>query len=1459
MKMQIHKIFFILILILILLPGLSFCQRYSIFNIPASITKPCWVDKVNWNAPNVFKIDSLIKTCNAEAVADKEEKEEPYRVAYIRWLKQNEVFIRPDGRVVINRDSASKLIKEAIDNQNAFRQSGNHRVAGTASWTVLGPVRTYNSGNLRNWQANIYSLAIAPTDNNVLYCGSETGIIFKSTDKGLNWTSVNDALLNSAVEGIAISPSDANTVFCYSGGMLKTTNGGSTWSLLSGYTAGWVNRTLINPSTGRILTASSNGIYYSDNGGTNWTKATTDIAPGVEVYDIAFHPFNPTIVYAVSATSSTGNPMLMYRSINGGNSFSSVSLPAGTFCSGARLAVSQANSAYVYCLTLQSDFPKLLVSIDSGLTWSARTTFTGTGLVGSNVNNGMSNGQGFYDQAIMVSPSNINHVIIGTTSAFKSTDGGYNFSAIGGYMGSFPLHPDIQAMAASGSDSYIATDGGITYSTDFFSSTSNAFPRINGLTASDNWGFGQGWSEDIVVGGRYHNGNAAVYEGYGVGNAYQIGGGEDATGHVFQIPGWSRITGFRDLGSTLKIIPSSVSGSVTNAPFTNSVWPSDDYYGLFSSKLLQDPRYANVIYVGKDSAIWKSENYGQSYSVLKHFGTRVWRFDISRSNPDVIYLCTRNGLQKTADGGKTWSALSLPAGVTYSYYNSDIAVNPENENDVWFCMANGASANKVFKSTNGGVTWVNYTGTLLNNKTVAYILSQGGTNGGVYAILNSKSAKVYFRDASMSEWQDYSAGLPMNFNARQGGIIFYRDNKIRITGNRGTWESPLFTEGAPLAMPMADKEFISCSRDTVTFHDHSILDYAGATWSWSFPGASYVSGTNTKEAKVTYPGPGNYSVTLTVTDRLGRASSKTIPNMILFIKDNCALDTMAGMSLSLSGGGSQYNLGTANINSNNFSLSCWIKPKGNQISFSQLLAHDPYPGSSYGFGLGFTFSGYTPNLKLCYTDNVVNYGNSTAAIADSTKWNFVVLTYSPTGVKVYLNGVGYAARTASMASIDLSQAPFYINRDIHGQGGDYKGLIDEVKIYNYALSESEIREKMHLIQSNGAQETGLLKYVQFNFIDSNNVSVYELISGKQVSLPGYQVLVNSDAPVATGTVFRKSGINTGGQHTFSGTGIDLFWPSSGTFPNGELVAFRLNGKPFKTPQSGSNSPLERYYIINNYGTNKTFTALQKIRFSQSALLHNGFSNTDLNLFKRSSVAFDSLEWGSSLAQASLVSYAEGNNSQLEFSGSSITSFGQFLVNTSNAATTKLNLKAFIQGYMPPGASAMTPALFNAGVPGFTNNQVDSILIEVRDNSNGNLLRGPVKSILSASGKFTAAIPAISGSHYIALRHRNAIETWSANPVPMSQSVNYDFSTSASQAYGANQYHLGNGTYALWSGDLNQDGVIESADYLKQETDLLSILFGYYHTDLNGDGVVESSDYVLMENNLLKIIFTAKPF
>jgi hypothetical protein len=194
----------------------------------------------------------------------------------------------------------------------------------------------------------------------------------------------------------------------------------------------------------------------------------------------------------------------------------------------------------------------------------------------------------------------------------------------------------------------------------------------------------------------------------------------------------------------------------------------------------------------------------------------------------------------------------------------------------------------------------------------------------------------------------------------------------------------------------------------------------------------------------------------------------------------------------------------------------------------------------------------------------------------------------------------------------------------------------------------------------------------------------------------------------------------------------------------------------------------------------------------------------------------------------------------------------------NNCNTVVNVKAFIQGFYE-GDNLMRAGLLNSEIAGATSLQADSITIEIRSAVSGNLVENPVMTILNTDGTATAVFPHLEGTKYIVLKHRNSIEIWSADPVSMSSVVNYDFSNAATKAYGDNMVDVGGGVFAMWSGDLNQDGAIESADYTMIENDILSILFGYYVSDLTGDGVVESADYTLMENNVLNIIFAAKPF
>jgi photosystem II stability/assembly factor-like uncharacterized protein len=1260
--------------------GLAFCfhsfgqQVRNPLGVPATLPMPSWVQLTDWGHPNVYKIDSLIAVyknshLKQNASQDPEEfHEDPYLTAYLRWRGKMSPFIQPDGTIAYDADYYKNQLHESLKGQRAGTDRTASKTTASANWTVLGPTETYRQGGaLATSQVNIYCMAIATSNTSVLYAGSEPGTLFRSADKGLNWISVTDTLSSCTANSIAIHPRNENVVYVYdatSDALLKTTSGGVSWSVLSSYTGRGGNATTIHPRTGRVCITGASRIYYSDDSGTTWSAASGSNVTGT-LYDMVLHPRNGDTVYAVGNNSA--DSLVLLRSTNGGASFSNVttSAVARNTTTGARLGVSPATSNTVYCISLGlSTSPYLLKSTDGGGSWAVAVRSSSTGLAGSMTTTGlgMSNGQGFYDLAIVVSPADASNVIVGTTTTYKSTDGGSNFSPLGGYGGSFPLHPDLQCAVANGSDAYLATDGGVNYSTDFYTNLSNWVPRNKGLRSSDFWGFGQGWDQDIVVGGRYHNGNTAIVESYSSGNAMALGGGEDATGHVYH--GHNSSTGFRDIGN-LKVPPTLAGTILYNDPdIPNTMWPQDNYYGLFSSKLVTDPRYSNVFYLGKDSLLWKSTNRGASYNVLHNFGDNnsVWRFEIARSNSSVIYVCARNGVYRTANSGVTWARLTLPA--TWRYYNSDIAINPLNENEVYVCMAQGSATDKVFRSTDGGSSWTNITGSALNGKAIAYVQYHGGTNSGLYAITNSRPARVYYRDGGMSDWTAFSSGLPANIEARVGALIFYRDNKMRLAGNGSVWESPLYATGAPIAQPMADRQYVGCTRDTVNFFDYSMVTAAGATRTWAFSGASWVSSTTAAQPKVLYPGPGYYRVALTVTNAAGQVHTRTIDSMIYVSDDHCSPDTVAGRCIQLNGTSQTVNLGTANINSNNFSISCWVQPKGVQSSFSQLVGHAAYPGSGgYGFGMGFSFSGYTRNLILCYTDSIVNYSNYSSLVCDSTKWNYVVLTYSPRGVVMYLNGIADTVNSGFMPPIDLSRSPFVLNLDVHnGQGSRFNGKIDEVKFYNYALSQEEVREKMHLIP-NTAIETGLIKYYQFNQYDMLGGRLYDLKNNFSVPVPA-EIIVTSSAPVATGRVLRMPMVNTAGLNDLSAADVKLHLPASGTYPDGEVVAFHLFSNPDTKPDR---RPTEKgYFVLNNYGPNATFTQPDSLILSRLWILYPGYTAGNFRLYKRASGDFGNT-WGRELDSAVSFRYAP-YASTIAWARPAITSMNSQLLIVNNDTT-----------------------------------------------------------------------------------------------------------------------------------------------------------------------------------------------
>ncbi|MBK7173784.1 MAG: hypothetical protein IPH84_11245 [Bacteroidales bacterium] len=107
---------------------------------------------------------------------------------------------------------------------------------------------------------------------------------------------------------------------------------------------------------------------------------------------------------------------------------------------------------------------------------------------------------------------------------------------------------------------------------------------------------------------------------------------------------------------------------------------------------------------------------------------------------------------------------------------------------------------------------------------------------------------------------------------------------------------------------------------------------------------------------------------------------------------------------------------------------------------------------------------------------------------------------------------------------------------------------------------------------------------------------------------------------------------------------------------------------------------------------------------------------------------------------------------------------------------------------------------------------------------------------------------LRASCYIVINHRNSIETWSAYPVSFAKNlINYDFSSAAEMAFGANQGRSGQ-SWVILSGDINQDGKINEEDLNRIEISSGEFRNGYVPEDVNGDGTIDAADLIIIDNN-----------
>ena len=305
-------------------------------------------------------------------------------------------------------------------------------------WRSVGPV---------NMSGRVADVEGIPGNPDVVYVGSASGGVWKTTNGGLTFEPIFDDQPIASIGDLALAPTNPDVVYVGSGeanarnsvsfgnGVYKTTDGGKTWTHLGLDDTRHISRVLVSSLDPDVVFVGAmghfsgpndeRGVFRSTDGGQNWEKVLfLDDRHGVSDMDI--DPTNPNILYAAfwrfdrkPWTHTTGSTEGgVWRSVDGGTSWTKLEegLPKGVVGRiGVKVAPSNPNVVYVIA---ESDEGTLFRSSDRGETFEKMTDEVK--IVS----------RGLYYTDIRVDPVEENRVYAVSSRLMMSIDGGRNFERI---------------------------------------------------------------------------------------------------------------------------------------------------------------------------------------------------------------------------------------------------------------------------------------------------------------------------------------------------------------------------------------------------------------------------------------------------------------------------------------------------------------------------------------------------------------------------------------------------------------------------------------------------------------------------------------------------------------------------------------------------------------------------------------------------------------------------------------------------------------------------------------------------------------------------------------------------------------------------------------------------------------------------------------------------------------------
>ena len=1189
--------------VLILTHVLLFSQQTDLKPLIKKVnhTQTDWFLEMQSENPNWFKVNELQR--NYLLAHPYERSQERRRCE--RWLQVMRPHLNTEGVVekpfVSEQDFAPKQILST-------RNAGNDM---TGSWRMIGPFHEQKScngaGNAPMPGGFSDRVYINPYNTNNMFSAQSYGGLWVSKDKGVSWK-LTDAAFPNGTNTYAnrdyyygeIEANKNNSSLVYAAteaGLLKSTTGGDAWTLCP-----QLNRTATanlrpyfvaqaNDNQTTVLSTFGTKLFRSTDAGQTWTLAFDNSAGGsfrtgsnqhnpqpfglfdrtYNFWGLTNHPTKNNVFYLGAINSA--NQACIYKSTDSGASFTllvNINTKLGK------------NLKYIQLKTIAGAPDKIMVY--NLFEKESIYKFNESGDLLETINTNAP-----YFEAFDLDWLDENKVYNSHYSIFnitKSINGGQNFTDTRGAC-NVETHYDPRGISAVGDLVLVGTDGGVYLSTD----GGKTYPSVgDDISAIDLWGFSSSFKSDVLLVGCDHGPN--MLRTADADRNWKDVLGADAGASTIN-PANENLM-YLDWGYGKSKAELQPNGTLSLSPTTNEI----NFQRIEFNPLNYSVSYGMV----GDSVKISTDNMSTNRLFYK-FGSPVTQFKVALKDTNVMYVLLKNNVVKRSqDGGKNWSEITpniLTSKNQSNIVSIEIGKTPQ---ELWVAYGNQQNTCKLLKSVDFGTNWTDLTGNL-PAAPIQFTTYQRGTDGGIYVAMQGNGG-VWYRNNTLTEWKALGQGLPMLGYVQQAYTVPAK-NKFRMGSSRGAFEHELYEASVLEAHFSANTRATTCN-DVVNFRDFSAYsNTANVKFAWTFAGGTPANST-LENPKISYQNAavGKYDVSLTITDAAGKTSSYTVKNfMEVTDKSACTIGTTAGKALDLSGAKGGANLPNLPIKTLPFTMTMWVKPTALQKSFSQIISQSGTVRSANlpHFGLGFAFKGYTANTNIIFTGKDIAYGLTSRDTLPVNFWSHVAVVVEATKVTLYVDGNPWVY-TGAFAAPDFEQYPLSLNADIHGQGGDFKGLLDEIAIYNNALTQNEIRETMHLTKT--GNEPNLVAYYQFNQYANNKV--YDLKGGYHLTDIGASLIAPiSTAPVAAGVSKRLLGNATNLDFTNTNMSAQLTATSTN-----EFVGFRLDAAPNGAPTGVTN--LKKYWILRSWGSDiEAQNKLKTLTFSGL-----GLKQTTAKLFNR---------------------------------------------------------------------------------------------------------------------------------------------------------------------------------------------------------------------------------------------------